>query len=295
MPLLSTPQTEEEAEISAMFQDITLKILDSTQEEQQSAEQEAESLSWGVSLWFGSAGGHSSSSSAKSEQSSKFFNQEIEIGFRVAKVSFDRGGWFNPQIFKMSHAFYRLADLQVSPGLNIEQIRNMSPTDIQKITQYESEGIGQKETRNYIMPAFPVAMAIAKDITIRVKLTETSSRSAKSVVESSSAAGGGFLCFSVASASSSKNSSESVFHGSHGEYYYIRIPGPQVIGYFLQFVPKDNATPYEPTFTDEGDSPVIKALQLYDQTEGLLGSSNNSLLDQANPKFTAIDELVGND
>jgi hypothetical protein len=297
MPILSTPQTEEEAEISGMFQDILLKISDLEEKGETSLDQQAQSMSWGVSTWFGSASGQSSSSSAKSAQSSSFFNQEIEIGFRVAKVSFDRGGWFNPQLFKMSHAFYRLADLRVSPGLNIDQVKNKSQTDLQTLTQYQGDidGNGNKETNNYILPAFPVAMAIAKDITIKVKITKTNSASAKSVVESSSAAGGGFLCFSVSSASSSKNSSESVFHGSHGEYYYIRIPGPQVIGYFLQFVPKDNSTPYEPTFTDKGDSPVIKALQLYDRAHALLGSSDNLLLNRGNPTFTAIDELAGND
>jgi len=297
MPILSTPQTEEEAEISGMFQDILLKISDSETKGETSLDEQAKTTSWGVSTWFGSASGQSSSSSAKSAQSSSFFNQEIEIGFRVAKVSFDRGGWFNPQLFKMSHAFYRLADLRVSPGLNIDQVKNKSQTDLQALTQYQGDidGNGNKETNNYILPAFPVAMAIAKDITIKVKITQTNSASAKSVVESSSAAGGGFLCFSVSSASSSKNSSESVFHGSHGEYYYIRIPGPQVIGYFLQFVPKDNSTPYEPTFTDKGDSPVIKALQLYDQAHALLGSSDNLLLNRGNPTFTTIDELVEND
>jgi hypothetical protein len=298
MPILSTPQTEEEAEISGMFQDILLKISDSEERGETLLEEEAQSSSWGVSTWFGSASGQSSSSSAKSAQSSSFFNQEIEIGFRVAKVSFDRGGWFNPQVFKMSHAFYRLADLRVSPGLNIEDVKknSQSQTELQALTQYQGDidSNGQTELTNYILPAFPVAMAIAKDITIKVKITKTNSASAKSVVESSSAAGGGFLCFSASSASSSKNSSESVFHGSHGEYYYIRIPGPQVIGYFLQFVPKDNSTPYEPTFTDKGDSPVIKALQLYDQAHALLGSSDNLLLNPDNPTFTTIDEVVGN-
>jgi hypothetical protein len=274
---LSTKQTEADAEISGMFQDIVIKISNSSETSEQSLDTQAKSSKWGVSLWFASASGQSNSASATSSQRTEFFNQEIEIGFRVAKVSFDRGGWFNPQLFKMSHAFYHLADLRVAPGLSIDQIKDKSQSEIDNLTKYDEIGADGKPTgrkNKHILPSFPVAMAIAKDITIKVKTTADKSTNAKSVVENSSASSGGFLCFSVSSASSSKNSSESTFHGHQGEFYYIRIPGPQVIGYFLQFVSQDNSTPYKPTFTDKNDSPIIKAFQLYDQASVLLNSAD---------------------
>ncbi len=303
--ILSTPPTEEEAEISGMFQDILLTITDSQDKTEQSLEMQASNTKWGVSLWFASASGQSSSSSGKATQRSSFFNQEIEIGFRVAKVSFDRGGWFNPQLFKMSHAFFRLADLRVAPGITVDDVRTKSQTELKVLTEYDeldSNGKSDGKKDKYILPAFPVAMAIAKDITIKVKMTELNSATAKSVIENSSSASGGFLCFSVSSASSSKNSSEATFHGSHGEYYYIRIPGPQVIGYFLQFVPQDNSVPYTPLTTASGSSPVIDAFHLFDNAHRLIGASDrlptsNSAFAaiKGNPKFDAIDELVGND
>jgi hypothetical protein len=303
--ILSTPPTEEEAEISGMFQDIVLKISNSTQRDEQSLDTQANNTKWGVSLWFASASGQSSSSSAKATQRSSFFNQEIEIGFRVAKVSFDRGGWFNPQLFKMSHAFLRLADLRISPGITVDDVKNKSQTELKILTEYDeldSNGNSDGKKDKYILPAFPVAMAIAKDITIKVKMTESTSESAKSVIENSSGASGGFLCFSVSSASSSKNSSEATFHGSHGEYYYIRIPGPQVIGYFLQFVPQDNSVPYTPLITPSGSSPVIDAFHLFDNAHKLIVASDRSLTGNSgftalkgNPEFAAIDDLVGND
>jgi hypothetical protein len=257
--ILSAPMTEADAEVSGMFTDILLKIANSQAQNETSNQTAASSSKWGFSAWFGSAGGQSSSSSANSAQLSSLFNQEMEIGFRVAKVSFDRGGWFNPHIFKMSHAFCRLAEMLVSPGLSIENIKGKNQTELKALTEYGPEGKKDK----YIMPAFPVAMVIAKDITIKVKTTEETSKSAKSVVEKASSTGGGFLCFSASSASSSKNSSESTFHGEVSGYYYIRIPGPQIIGYFLQLVPQDNSVTYKPTKTDKGDSPVIQALELY--------------------------------
>lgn len=264
---LSTPQTETDAEINGMFTDILIKITDSTDNSQTSLDSSANSSRWNVSGWFTSAGGQSSSSSGKSAQETEFFKQEMEIGFRVAKVSFDRGGWFNPQIFKMSHAFSRLADMLVSPGLSVADIPGKNQQQLKELTEYTgADGKKQK----YILPAFPVAMVIAKDITIKVKIDANNSKSAKSVVENASANGSGFLCFSASSSSSSKSSSESTFHGSHGGFYYIRIPGPQVIGYFLQFVPQDNSLKYEPTYTDQGESPVIEAFKLYNQAKEIM-------------------------
>lgn len=265
LPTLSIPMTEADAEISGMFTDILLKITNSEEKSETSSDAAAKSSKWNVSTWFASAGGQSSSSSASSTQQSEFFNQEIEIGFRVAKVSFDRGGWFNPQIFKMSHAFYRLADLSISPGLSIDGIKGKTQEQLKALTEYSDK---DKKTLKHIMPAFPVAMAIAKDITIKVKTTSETSKSAKSVVENASASGGGFFCFSVSSASSSKSSSESTYHGAHGEYYYIRIPGPQIIGYFLQLVPQDNSVLYDPEHLKDGNS-VIEAFKLYHQSTDL--------------------------
>ncbi|WP_016951285.1 hypothetical protein [Anabaena sp. PCC 7108] len=271
--ILPAPQTEADAEVSGMFTDILLKISKSEETGETNLATAANSSKWGVSTWFNSVGGQSSSSSANASQQSNFFNQEIEIGFRVAKVSFDRGGWFNPQIFKMSHAFCRLAEMRVSPGLSIDDIKGKTQAQLKALTEYEEN----KKKYKYIMPAFPVAMVIAKDITIKVKMDKIDSTSAKSVVENSSSTGGGFFGFSSSGASSSKNSSESTFHGVHGGYYYIRIPGPQVLGYFLQLVPQDNSVPYKPTFTDNGDSPVIQAFQLYNHAKELMDLTQSQL------------------
>jgi hypothetical protein len=262
-----------------MFQDIVFKIKESESSEKTTSTSQASTLRWGLSTWFGSAGGQSTSMAASTTQSSNFFDQEIEIGFRVAKVSFDRGGWFNPQIFKMSHAFSRLADLRVSGGRTIEdifppngggKIEAKSKDEMKKLFLYDSEQKDDKGTTvatikyPYALPAFPVAMAIAKDVTIRVKSSKENSESAKSVIEKSSAAGGGFLCFSVSGSSSSKTSSESAMHGAYDDYYYIRIPGPQVIGYFMQFVAKDESVPYKALLNASGESPIVEAFEMFD-------------------------------
>lgn len=264
-PVLSAPQTVADTEVSGMFQDILIKSSQSTESSSQTESSSSESKKWSVSGWFSSASGQSSTSSSQSAQESAFFNQDIEIGFRVAKVSFDRGGWFNPSIFKMSNAFYHLAPMKVSGGLSIADVKAKNFQD--KLSWFDSDGKSQP----YILSSFPVAMAIAKDITIKVKTASGQSKSSKSVVQNSTASGGGFLCFSASSGSASKNSSEATFHGATEDAYYIRIPGPQVIGYFLQFTPKDNSFPYSPTTTsaDGKESDVIAAFNLYKNSNRL--------------------------
>ena len=268
--ILPKQVSPEDAETQGMFTDIVIKISSATDETETSAKNIGSTSKWQVGSWFASASSSKGKTDAILKTRSDFFSNEIEIGFRVAKVSFDRGGWFNPQIFKMSASFTRLADISVSPGKTVADIQE-THSDPKTLDNMFKDAKGH----SYVLPAFPVAMAVAKDVTIKVKKTNMSSAAAKSVVEKTSASSGGFLCFSTPSSSSGKNSSESSMHGSHGEYYYIRIPGPQILGYFLQMVSKDYTELYEPI--ENGKTSFMEALELYNDATTLLKSSSEIL------------------
>ncbi len=243
------PQSKEEGDADLDYADFVIKTSDAEDFNSQTDSASSSQSSWKVSAWIFSAGGQSSSSSSMSEEETKAMSKDFEIGFRASKVTFDRGGWFNPTLFDMSHAFYRLSDLKAGAGLNKEDIKNKTIEEIeQKILYNSSEG--DNKPKPYLLPAFPVAFVVAKDITVRIKMTESESKDMKSYMEKSRSSGGGFLCFSCSSSSSSKNSNETSFHGSHNGYFYIRIPGPQIIGWFLNFLPQDNAKMYEPLDDD---------------------------------------------
>lgn len=273
---LTLPAPATDPEIDGIFTDIIIKSSKSQANQSTTSQSSASNSSWNVSGWFFSAGGNSSSSSTTGSSESEFFNEDIDIGFRVAKVSFERGGWFNPQIFKMSHAFYRLAELRAGAGLTVDKVQQsmqVSPdnTDFNKknlkqLLSYTDNDPGDEQKEYpYILPAFPTAMAIVKDIVIRIKKQEGKSHSVKSVMEQSSTSGGGFLGFSCSSAASSKNASDASFHGEESGFYYIRIPGPQILAYFLQFVPEDKAEKYEPMSDETGKkNSVLDALRLYE-------------------------------
>ncbi|WP_434684173.1 coiled-coil domain-containing protein [Pseudanabaena minima] len=260
-PLMSSSQTEADAEVNGMFQDIVITSSTVKEQSSQNLASASSSSKWAVSGWFFSASGQSNSSSSTSTQETEFYNQDIEIGLRVAKVSFDRGGWFNPAIFKMSNAFYHLAPMRVSGGLAVSDLQPGKNLE-GKESWVNDEG----QEQSYLLPAFPVAMIIAKDVTIRIKTQSGSSKNTKSVVEKSTASGGGLFCFSASSGSASKSSAETAMHGATSDGYYIRIPGPQILGYYLQFVPKDNSLTFSPATTkknDDGESEIIRAFDSY--------------------------------
>jgi hypothetical protein len=257
------PQSAEDAEIDSMFTDIVIKTSELSSTSTAKSDSSASKSNWNVNGWFASAGGNSNTSQATATAQSELFSQDIEIGFRVAKVSFDRGGWFNPSIFKASESFYRLdKNMAAGAGFTVKEIQG---------TTFNQEEKNKKLDRTKSkFPAFPVAMAIAKDITIKVTTQSDVSSSVKTLMDSSSSSGGGFFGFSASSSSSSSSSSDSAFHGKTDNAYYIRIPGPQVIGYFLELLPEDKSEsyndrqPYQEDRSKQNDNnPVLDALRLF--------------------------------
>ena len=54
----------------------------------------------------------------------------------------------------------------------------------------------------------------------------------------------GFFCFSCSHSESSHSDSKSFYSSSSGNSYIIKIPGPQIIGWFLEWTDKDVSSPY---------------------------------------------------
>ncbi|HEY9058904.1 MAG TPA: hypothetical protein VIO64_00140 [Pseudobacteroides sp.] len=265
LPLI--PEKQQELSDSE-FTDIIITTEDAEQASKSDSYSTASHSSWNVSGWFFSAGGSSSSSYASSNQESLATDSKFEIGFRVTKVSIDRGGWFNPNIFKIAHAFQRLAELRAGAGLTKEDIQNAvntsTPTNnkLASLLKYTSD---DNISYNYALPGYPIGFVIAKDITIKISMTEDKSKVMSQYMDSSSSSGGGFLCFSCSNSSSSKSSNQTSYHGYHADHYYIRIPGPQILGWFVQLTPKDNASPYSSLDKSGVAEELRKELQKYDK------------------------------
>lgn len=233
------------------FTDVIIKSDQSGSFSSNSTASGSSQSSWNLGGWFWSAGGSHSTQSASESQKKLELNKRLEIGFRIKKVSIDRGGWFNPTIFKLSDNYYRLADIRVSKGLTKDDIRDASAAGtntgarLKSLVTYDAEVDGETKKLSYVLPAFPTGFVIAKDITIRIQSSQAESESNRKYMEQSDTRGGGIFGFRASSASSSKSQSESAYLGSTANYFYIRIPGPQILGWFLELTPADNASPYQ--------------------------------------------------
>ncbi|KAJ7301113.1 hypothetical protein DFH08DRAFT_979057 [Mycena albidolilacea] len=121
----------------------------------------------------------------------------IDLAFRATLVTVDRGGWFQPQFFKESKVFYK-----ANPGITWTKA---TPQTIGDIVKGDARATG-------LMPGFPIAFLLAKDLTDAT----------------SAASSGGFLCFSFQ---------------SYNNGYIIKIPGPQILGYMIQVLDPDQTRP----------------------------------------------------
>jgi len=243
------PKSTEAATIDGMFMDVSISIEKTEDASDILKESSASDVQASASFMFGSASVSHSHSKASNNVETSFLSQNMEIGFRVAKVSFDRGGWFNPSLFNMSKAFFHLADFKAGDGLNVAAIKNGTTVDKTKT----------------LLPSFPTGFVIAKDITIKISDVTDVSKYSKTVEESSTQGSGGLFCFSVSGGSSSKSVAESSFSGHNGKDFYMRIPGPQILGYFQQFVEKDESAPYEAMFGQEEVNPLVAALNEFNE------------------------------
>ncbi|KAF7299403.1 ZnMc domain-containing protein [Mycena indigotica] len=196
------------------WQTIAFTSSSESRQKWSSSNSSASSKSWSCNLWFASASSSSSSESASSASETKASKDTIELAFRATLVTVDRGGWFQPQFFKQSNAFYK-----VNKG--ISWVDNA------------------KEKVTGLMPGFPVAYILAKDIVIRITHDKSASKDSKTHDASNSASSGGILCFSYSQSNSSTNDSSSSNFQAYSNGFVVKIPGPQILGYIMEKVAPD--------------------------------------------------------
>lgn len=206
--------------VEGRFMQVNLSANSAEMKQESQEKSSASSASTGVNFLFG--GYHSASeeayASAKEAMESSDFN--LDIGFLVTKVNITRN-WFNPGVFLLSEDMYHTSKNRISFG-----------------------NIRDKNAAQCMFPCYPTAMVIAKDVSIQLKVSHSSMSSMKSMMEKHASKGGGFLCFKSNSASSSSESSSSFVSVNSDNSIIIKIPGPQVIGYYLQSTPADKSEAY---------------------------------------------------
>ncbi|GLY20088.1 hypothetical protein LWF15_24435 [Kineosporia rhizophila] len=188
--------------------------------------------SWSVDFFFGSAGGSSSSSSSTNSQSYFSTDSTVQIGMKVTKVDVSRA-WLDPGVFKLSTDMHRLSQVPVSAG-------TVDPA-------------APGTANDALFPCIPVSFVVAKDVTLQFEMNSSQTDAVQQILDSRSAVGGGFLCFSASSSSASHSDSSSLRTKTEGNTVTINMPGPQILGWFCEFVPIDGSTPLSYPQTSAGD------------------------------------------
>ena len=111
---------------------------------------------------------------------------------------------------------------------------------------------GSKET---ILPAFPVALVIAKDVSIKFTSESGVSASFAEAVEKQASKGGGFLCLSSNSSSASSDSKSAAVANSNSNAVTVRFTAPQILGYYMQAIPEDKSVHI--TETEGNDMSIV--------------------------------------
>jgi len=210
-----------QSKTSERFMELQFSFSSSAMISDSKEESEFSQSSWGLNLFICGASGGNSSSSAQSTASMFNSNTEIKIGLKAAKVEIDRG-WFNPGVFKLSKDMDRLSTNPIA----------YKPSS-DSITKTSNEGI---------LPCFPVAFVVAKDVTLTFDAGESSLDSMHSIIDSKKSSGGGFLCFSSPSSSSKHSESQSMKSVSNSTTIHIAMPQPQILGWFIELTPEDKST-----------------------------------------------------
>ena len=178
--------------------------------------------SWRVGLFFGSGGGSSSSYDASSSQSEANKEVDVEIGLRVTKVGISRPGWFDMSILRNSERISLVGPPWAPPVTNKLQLLDRDNVDA---------------ANKYLLPSYPVAMILSKDVTIRLKNQAAYFDALHKSHEASSQSGGGAFCFSYQKSSSEKSAMQTSSIYKSNNDVVIRIPGVQISGFIFERSP----------------------------------------------------------
>lgn len=225
------------------WEQITIQVDTSSMQTGSTASTAFSQFDWSVDLFFGSAGGKSTSASSQFASDYMSQNSKIQIGMLATKVLIQRP-WMHPELFTMSNNFYRVSDSPVTtpapPAPQAAWTRDQFvPVALGGGTTPEAAALAMSQINKGPFPAYPVALLIVKDVTIKISCDATKTNALQSHSEQNSTQGGGFLCFSVSSTQSSSQDSKSVSNYAMAGDYVFRIAAPQVAGAWLQIAPQD--------------------------------------------------------
>lgn len=225
-----------------------------------------------------------SSSGVDYSASSSSFVQEMydegfTIGMRVTKVTVDRGGWFDPSIFELSSSFMRLnPKIYTGSGLTVNQILEAynskdnryergSYTEMQKLV---TDSDGGRD----ILPAFPVSFIIVKDVVVKSTMKNFSEEHYKQFRKTTANTTSHFFGIRMSGGSTTQSYMGYDKSTDGTVNFYMRVPGPQILGWFMELTARDNASDYKSLSNSDYFTDIMAALKDYREKLHELNNKN---------------------
>lgn len=216
------------------------------------------------------AGGDSNMDASLSNSAffTSLMNSEFTLGLRVMKVTIDRGGWFDPGIFDLTGAYFHLDD-------GIAAGAGLTPVDI-KNTEAGSCPVEPK----YLLPAFPMSFLIVKDVVLKSTLTEYRNEDFKKFREITSSSSTSMFGMRTSGGFAAQSYMELSKQSDKSAIFYMKIPGPQIMGWFMELPKKDVSGPYESLSQSDYFTTMIEELKQYsDMLKELAKGGDENMVD----------------
>ena len=247
------------------FTQVLIQSKMSAMSSQSSKESEASGSRTGVSLFFGGYSSNKSHQKSVEEAMSSDSSMEIQIGMNIAKVQIERE-WFDPGVFLLTNNMYNFSGNKIAPS---EEGISFANDNIEAVKQRFAE------MNECILPSYPVAFVIAKDVTIRFTSEGAMSSSFAESVEDHASRGGGFLIFSSSSSNSSSSQQSTAMANSSANSVTVRFTAPQILGYYMQATPADKSIHINSTSDDKSEISIISFVS---QFKEMLEDYNKTVL-----------------
>ena len=251
-----------------MFSEITIINSESSDGTSSDSQALTTNLSGGINTFLWRTSVNTNFSESTYEFVNAVSSSDIQIGMRVMKVSIERGGWFDPGIIDISKSYMHIRDsIKASNGYGTEDCIAAS---------------NEKKAKDAsVLPGFPSAFLIAKDIHIKASGMNCTQQQYNDFRKASLA-----TTTSICGIRLSGNVAMQAEHSDADNTtkvtgVTIKIPGPQIIGWFMQLTPEDKSSAYVP-LSGDGSTPnyfdqIIDKLKDYrEKLKQLNGSASNS-------------------
>ena len=203
-----------------------------------------------TSFWIGSASESESAASTTNKKVRSSKNTSVDIGFRVMKVVINRP-WMNAGILHQTQEFYHANGAKISGG-EAKEVKEAFKA-ISTAAPLLKDSLDQKvldRAEGSLLPTWPVAFIIAKDLHIIMKGHEEFDQSEVANIQKKMDSGGGFLCFSTSKSENSNEHRTAAAVNFKESKLSIKIPAPQIIGWVSHTCPKDETQAKYKQFDD---------------------------------------------